>query len=162
MTRKTLNVGCGDRIYKEYPKGFPCTNIDNRPDLDEVDVVGDVRDLSMFKEAEFSYILASDIIEHFPLEETESIIKEWHRVLDRQGTLEIRTPNLKWAAFYYSHTGDAKFVSWHIFGGQDYEGNCHYVMFDRAWLRSICEPVGFKELDYEEDHSNFIMKLQKI
>ena len=162
MRNKTLNLGCGDRVYKEYPKGHECINMDVRANLEGIDVVGDVKDLSMFKDNEFTYILASDILEHFPIKDTEKLLKEWARVLIRYGTLEIRTPNLKWALYYYHTYKDAKFVSHHIFGGQDHDGNYHYVMFDRAWLLSICVPIGFKEESYMEDGSNFIMKLTRI
>lgn len=161
MAKKTLNLGCGDRTYKEYPEGYTCINFDSRANLEVVDVVGDVRDLSMFKDGEFDYILASDILEHFPISETEKLLREWSRVLVRFGTLEIRTPNMKWAAWYYAKTGDAKFVSYHIFGGQDHSGNFHYVMFDVKWLSDICVPLGFEVIEVKEIDSNIFMKLNK-
>ena len=75
----TLNVGCGERTFEEYPEGYKCINFDRR-DLDCVDEVGDVKDLSRWKNGHFEYILASDIIEHFPISETDSILTEWKRV----------------------------------------------------------------------------------
>jgi len=161
MPKKTLNLGCGERVYKEYPLGSECINFDSRTNLDVVDLIGDVRDLQMFKDGEFDYILASDIIEHFTIEDIKGFLKEWARVLTRFGTLEIRTPNIKWAAAYYLTNGNAEFVSFHMFGGQDYSTNFHYVMFDRAWLLRILKPFGFEEESYTEEGSNFIMKLRK-
>ena len=49
-----------------------------------------------------------------------------------------------------------------VFGGQDYSGNFHYVIFDRFWLYDIILRNGFMEIAYEEVGSNFIMKVKKI
>ena len=89
IMKLTLNVGCGDRTYDEYPDGHKCINYDERANLKKVDEVGDVRDLSRFPDEHFDYILASDIIEHFPIAETEKILTEWKRVLKVGGVMII-------------------------------------------------------------------------
>ena len=160
ILKRTLNIGCGSRTYKEYPDGYSCINLDNRTDLPNVDIVGSAEILS-FSDNFFDYILASDIIEHFPLSKTSNILKEWFRVLNKNGILEIRTPDMSWASEHYQKNKDAKFVSYHIFGGQDYPGNFHYVMFDSSWLTSLCEEVGFTFVSSESVHSNFILKVKK-
>ena len=160
MDKLSLNLGCGTRIFKEYPDGYKCINYDER-NLPNVDQVGDVGDLP-FPDEHFNYILASDIIEHFPVSQTDILLKEWSRVLTPGGIIEIRTPNLKWAVEHYVDNKYAKFVSYHIFGGQDYSGNFHYVIFDRFWLYDIILRNGFMEIAYEEVGSNFIMKVKKI
>lgn len=157
--KKTLNLGCGNRIYKEYPDGFICTNMDIR-ELEGIDVIGNVEQIP-FPDNHFNYILASDIIEHFPITKTQELLKEWARVLKSGGTMEIRTPDMRWAMEHYSRNADAKFVSYHIFGGQDYEGNFHYVMFDVKWLASICESVGLMPSSYQREGSNFILEVYK-
>lgn len=159
--RLSLNIGSGDRFYEEYPDGYKCINVDIRKSLGYVDVISDVERLS-FKDNTCDYVLASDIIEHFPIVQTKKLLSEWNRVLKMDGILEIRTPNLLWAATEYANKGDAKFVSYHIFGGQDYPGNYHYVMFDRRWLAYLCSTKGLKEVSYVEDGSNFIMKVRKV
>ena len=40
----TLNLGCGERTFKEYPNGYKCINYDERT-LNGVDMVGNVKDL---------------------------------------------------------------------------------------------------------------------
>lgn len=157
----TLNVGSGDRTFDEYPAGYKCINMDNRPNLKRVDVVGDVRKIP-FGDEHFDYLLASDIIEHFPIAKTEDLLEEWNRVMKVGAIIEIRTPNIKWVVEHYSEYGDAKFVSYHIFGGQNYSGNFHYVIFDRRWLNTILNRLGFMEIDYEEAGSNFILKAKKV
>ncbi len=160
MSKLTLNVGCGKLIFDEYPEGYKCINYDAR-ELPGVNVTGDIRDLP-FPDKHFDYILANDIIEHLPIEETENLLKEWYRVLQVGGVIEIKTPNMKWAVEHYTKYRDAKFVSFHIFGGQDYPGNFHYVMFDKMWLRNIIAKNGFFEIEYKESGSNFIMKVMKM
>ena len=159
-----LNIGSGDRVYDTYPEkdGFKCINLDKRLEWDRVDVAADVRHLP-FQDETFKYVLASDIIEHFPFKLTKIILTEWARVLEPEGILEVRTPNLRWVQNFYKPGQNAQFVSHHIFGGQDYPGNYHFVMFDREWFRNICQTVGLKEV-YYWDHptnSNFTMKVQK-
>ena len=75
--------------------------------------------------------------------------------------MKIRTPSLKWVVNYYSRTGDAKFVSYHIFGGQDYPENFHYVIFDNVWLSRLCAQFKMTVIDYKEDYSNFILVVKK-
>lgn len=159
--KKTLNVGCGERTFKEYPAGYKCINIDER-DLSNVDKVMDVRKLEFFDEY-FDYILASDIIEHFKISETKNILREWKRVLKVGGTIEFRMPNLKIICKrYIDGEADTKHTSWLLYGGQGYSGNFHYVGFDRGWFSSICAECGLKKIEYNEKGTNFIMKVEKM
>ncbi len=158
---KTLNLGCGDRTYDEYPKGYTCLNMDNRDDLDVVDIVGDVRTLTRFSDEEFDYILASDILEHFPFKQTETILNEWKRVLKKEGILELRVPNFEAIVRHYNKHNNMQHCSWMLMGGQDYSGNFHYVMFNEKWLREICDGVGFLFMSCEEVGPNLVMLLRK-
>ena len=157
----TLNVGCGDRTYDFYPdKMHKCINFDAR-NLEKVDVVGDVRKLP-FEDNEISYILASDIIEHFPLSETVGVLTEWCRVLKANGTIEFRLPNLKKICNdYVKGVNDAKTTSWLLYGGQDYSGNFHFICFDRTWFNQIVSSIGLNEIYYEEIGNNFVVKYKK-
>jgi SAM-dependent methyltransferase len=159
--KKTLNVGCGERTFKEYPSGHKCINVDER-NLPCVDEVMDVRKLN-FPDNYFDYILASDIIEHFPISKTQDILIEWKRVLKVGGIIEFRLPNLKdICKKYVDGINDTKLTSWLIYGGQDYSGNFHYVGFDRGWFKSIVEPLDLKEIEYKDADNNFEIKFQKV
>ena len=160
--KKTLNVGCGERTFKEYPEGHQCINYDERANLPNVDVVGDVRKLD-FLDEEFDFILASDIMEHFTIFETENILREWKRVLKIDGIIEFRMPNLKAICKkYIDGVLETKITSWLLYGAQTYSGNYHYIGFDREWFKSIIEPLGFKEVEYKDADNNFEMKVQRI
>ena len=160
--KKTLNVGAGERTYRFYPSNnYECTNVDVR-DLKNIDRVCSVEDLP-FSNEEFDYILASDIIEHFPISKTQVILKEWLRVLKVEGIIEFRLPNLAAICKQYLDGGkNAKNISWLLYGGQDYPGNFHYVGFDRAFFNEECRKSGLEELSYQEEGFNMILKMRKI
>ena len=168
MDKLTLNVGCGERTFKEYPPKHKCINFDERA-LPTVDKVGDVRALP-FDDESFDYILASDIIEHFPIAETPSVLAEWRRVLKVGGIIELRLPNLHAITKDYlkrcgenRSTGEpmAHYFSWLLYGGQDYPGNFHYVGFDRRLLKYTCEKAGFVEIDWKKEGYNMIAKFRR-
>lgn len=162
MDKITVNVGCGDRTYEEYPKDHKCINVDIRENLKKVDIISDVTDLKCFEDSYCDYILASDILEHFPIARTRDILKEWKRILKRGGVIEFRAPNLAYICEFYRQTKNAKKTSWMLYGGQGYKENFHYVGFDRNWLVNICKECGLQEVSYEEEGPNFIMKARKI
>lgn len=156
--KKTLNIGAGGRTYKHYPtNNYECINFDSR-ELENIDVVGDARNLEAFSDEEFDFILASDIIEHFPLALTQSVLKEWKRVLKIGGIIEFRLPNLAAICKQYIDTRNARNVSWLLYGGQDYAGNFHYVGYDRRFLKEECTKAGLLELTYSEEGFNMIVR----
>jgi predicted SAM-dependent methyltransferase len=169
----TLNIGCGDRTFDEYPKGYKCINYDKRSKLKKVDVVGDVRALP-FPADYFDYILASDIIEHFKIAEVDNILKEWVRVLKINCFIEFRLPNFEAIVTDYLNRKDdnrkdmvgvpvCHFFSWLIFGGQDMENdlNVHYTGYDRRFFRYVCENNGMNEVTWEKSGYNMIVKMRK-
>lgn len=162
--KKTLNVGAGSRVYKNFPdENHKCTNVDIRKGLKGIDVVCDVSNLHMFEDETFDYILASDIIEHFPVSETARVVREWRRVLKPSGVVEFRAPNLKVICEnYVKGVSNTKLTSWLLYGGQGYKENFHYVGFDREFLNSIVLPIGFEEINYEDNGNNFILKVRRI
>lgn len=159
--KKTLNVGAGERTYDFYPtKNYECTNVDARQ-LEGIDEVCDVTKLP-FEDETFEYILASDIIEHFPVVKTLDVLAEWTRVLKPGGMIEFRLPNLAVIAKqYFSGGGNAKHVSWLLYGGQEYEGNFHYVCFDRKFFKQVCTAAGLMEVTYDEDGFNMVVRYKK-
>ncbi len=81
---KKLNLGCGTDIKEGW------INLDIA-DLEGVDVVHDINSLPLpFPDNEFDYILAQDILEHL---EYAPLLKDLHRVLKKDSTIEIRVPH---------------------------------------------------------------------
>jgi len=159
--KKTLNIGAGERTFKNYPdNNYECINFDERT-LKNIDVIGNVRNLSMFGFEEFDYILASDIIEHFPIKDVQAVLIEWIRVLKTDGIIEFRLPNLAAICKQYIEHKNARNVSWLLYGGQDYPGNFHYTGYDRQLFKEECTEAGLIELNYSEEGFNMIIKVRK-
>lgn len=150
---KKLNLGCG----KDTREGF--INLDFRENQG-VDIVCDIKDGLPFKNGELDFIFAQDIIEHFPLDYTDTLIKELYRVLKKGGEIEAQVPNFELnykeykegiARKLFKEQSNCHRFSQCVFGKQDYEGNYHYQLFDKDRLRSIFETNGFevvKEWEY--------------
>ena len=83
MGRK-LEIGPGARLA-----GFE--GFDILPS-ESADKVGDARKLP-YPDGSFSLVYASHVIEHFPWNETVDVLREWARVLEPGGVLEIWTVN---------------------------------------------------------------------
>jgi predicted SAM-dependent methyltransferase len=167
--KRTLNIGAGRRVYKTYPTPeYECVNVDERT-LSGIDYVCDVRKLR-FGDEEFDFVLASDIIEHFPIKEVDNILTEWKRVLKVGGIIEFRLPNLEEiVADYLRRRNEDRsngepicgYFSWLIFGGQDYKGNFHYTGYDRRLFKHVCERNGLIEVSWKKEGYNMVAKMRK-
>lgn len=162
-----INIGCGSDIRKGY------INIDRNPAFGP-DLLCDAVSLP-FADNSASEILASDILEHFPWRNVEDVLREWRRVLSPTGVIEIRTPDLQGMFRLYSERpegwrrGDARDGSVdpiveRLYGGQDHEGNYHYVIFDRSSISELLERAGFFVGTIEHDGpdiSNMVVRAYK-
>ena len=162
-----LNVGCGNDLRPGY------LNIDKKR-FEGVDVLGDVSRLPL-SDGSVEEIYASDVIEHFPWRTVKEVVLEWRRVLKRGGRLFIRTPNLEglielyqnrrqgWAREEGREKGIDPIVE-RLYGGQDFEGNFHYVIFDRYALEEFLRDIGFAVIEIVpdgEDISNLTVVARK-
>ncbi len=138
-----LNLGCGQDIRE----GF--INIDLFSENPSV-VAMDIRRLELPEDCAET-ILASDILEHFSHRETDSILKEWARVLKPGGELIIRCPSLRLQAkAYTSGVWDADIASYMIFGGQTNPGDYHCTAFDKDSIKRHLENAGLEVDKFEE------------
>lgn len=139
-----LNVGSGP-FDKE---GF--INVDMR-ELKNIDIICDIKELP-FKENEVSEILASHVVEHFTqFELVNNVIPEWKRVLKVGGAITIIVPNIAAMAKQYA-SSEISFESLAkvIMGGQEYEGNFHFSVFDEKIVLDILNKVGFSKIEVIE------------
>ena len=134
-----LHLGCG----KRYIPGF--IHIDQRR-LPHVDYVQDVCDLSNFKDNSIDLIYSCHLLEHFKRVEINKILAEWYRVLKKGATLRIAVPGFEEIIKIYKKYKDLKLVLGPIVGGQDYEFNSHYMIFDFKTLKEHLKIVGFKRI----------------
>jgi glycosyltransferase involved in cell wall biosynthesis len=132
-----LNLGCG----RDVREGF--LNIDLYSENESV-VSMDIRKLEL-PDSCADFILASDVLEHFSHRETDSVLKEWARVLKPGGKIEIRCPNLRLQLNAYQRGDwDADIASYMIFGGQTNPGDYHCVAFDEKSISKHLEKAELK------------------
>lgn len=138
-TAVKLNLGSRDRAIP----GFIGIDCDRHPG---VDVVGDISDLSAYKDMSVSEIYASHCLEHFPHTKTLSVLKEWARVLEPGGVLYVAVPDFKRVVEIYQKTGVlADWVQNFLWGDQGYKTAFHYTGFDFDRLSELLKKAGFSE-----------------
>ena len=94
--KKFLHVGCGPQTKKNL-KGFENWN-EVRLDIDPLvnpDIVGTLIDMKGAETGGFSALYSSHNIEHVFPHEVPDVLKEFHRVLDDDGFVVIRCPDLQ-------------------------------------------------------------------
>ncbi|AUB56977.1 hypothetical protein BK008_00675 [Methanobacterium sp. MZ-A1] len=136
-----LNIGCGNVKFSEW------VNIDIEPGAD---LVIDVTKGLPFEDGSVDFIYNEHFIEHLDYEEGKKIIREFYRVLKKDGILRIATPDLDYVLDKYS--GDWKdqdWLSWPEYQFIETRGQMINVSF-RFW--------GHKYLYNEEDLKNSLIK----
>lgn len=131
-----LNLGARNRPIPGF-KGFDCDPHEG------VDYVGDIRDLSMFKDGEVSEIYGSHVVEHVSHLETLPLLKEWARVLEPGGILYIAVPDFKRTVELYAQLGLSDWIVRFLMGDQEYKTAYHYNLFDEPRLTKLLREAGF-------------------
>ena len=151
-----LNIGAGTKIIEGW------INIDILP-RDRRLLMMDARKLGFINNS-IDEIKAEDVLEHISFRETISVLKEWYRVLKKEGKIYIRVPNLTgWAIALLKHKASDDFIVEHLYGHQDYETNFHKAGFTMSSLKKKMEFVGFKNIRFEsnEEDTNVHLWAQK-
>jgi len=144
---KKLNLGCG----KDIRQNDGWINIDIRPGPG-VNLVHDLGFPLPFSEGEVDEILAQDVLEHFPIAMTQTLLRDWRRVLKVGGVAVIEVPDIKAQAAQWlrgqvagarpdQHI-DARF-SEIVYGKQDYPENTHYQLFTEDRFKIELHAAGF-------------------
>lgn len=139
-----INLGARDRSIA----GFRSMDCDPHPG---VDIVGDISNLSMFKDGEVDEIYSSHVLEHFPHARTAAVLKEWARVLKPGGVLYVAVPDFaRVVELYQAVGGVTQWIQEYVSGGQEYATAYHYAIFDEAKLESLLREAGFSEVSRVE------------
>jgi SAM-dependent methyltransferase len=86
VSGKKLEIGPG---FNKPLKGFVAIDIVARPGV----IVADASKPLPFEDGEFVLVYASHILEHIAWYDTVDVLKEWARVLEPGGKMEIWVPN---------------------------------------------------------------------
>ena len=78
--------------------------------------------------------------------------------MKKEATLKIAVPDFESIVDVYSKTRDLKLIEGPIIGGQTYDNNYHYNIFDFDKLKTLLEDCGFYDVakyDWREtEHAN--------
>lgn len=152
MNKRYLHLGCGDVILPA-----PFENLDGR-ELPGVEHIGSVFPLP-FNDKSFDLVYSSHVLEHFHRKDTLDVLIEWVRVLKDDGILRISVPSFEKIIKIYELSDSIESVTGPLMGGQTYETNFHYNVFDEKYLKKLMEGAGLIAIhkwDYRRtSHSNY-------
>ena len=140
-----------DRLHiggKAAAKGWKLLNI--QPG-EEVDYVGDIRDLSQFAHASFDAVYGSHVLEHVGYQTAlGDTVRSIHRILRPGGKFFVSVPDLDVLCRLFADeklgTDDRFFVMRMMFGGQTDEHDFHYVGLNADFLAGFLKRAGFRSL----------------
>lgn len=128
-------LGCGD-----YPMPG-AINVDIRK-LPGVDVVSDVRNLP-FKDGELEGVASRNLIEHFSRKDIDPMVKEWARVIQLGGFIQVETVDAGRLMDKWKEVSEEELLDG-ILGAQTYDENFHKMIFTEDILKRTLENAGMK------------------
>lgn len=73
-------------------------------------------------------------------------MRGWNKILKYGGILRISVPDFDKIMDIYNENGkDVDTIILPLMGGQDYEYNCHYSIFNKTYLEKALYNSGFRE-----------------
>lgn len=146
-----VNLGCGNKKISGY------VNVDIREDVNP-DIIDDVSKLEKFKNESIDLIYACHILEHFGRHKYKEVLTRWYSVLKPDGVLRLAIPNFEKICEVYSKNKNMNELLGLLYGGQNYEQNFHYCIWDFNSIKKDLIDIGFKEINYynweETEHYN--------
>jgi len=144
MPEWRLNLGSGSDPRSEE-EGW--LNMDIRR-LPGVSVQADIRALP-FKDSQFVFVLAEDVVEHVSRQYVLTVFCEIWRVLKPNGTAEIKMPNIdRIITKYVNKQIDANELVRLLWGQADYDENVHQVGATPELIADVLDFVGIPRSSY--------------
>jgi predicted SAM-dependent methyltransferase len=151
--QKLLQLHIGGKEVKEGWK------ILNALPAEGVDFLGDVRDLSQFKDGSCEKIYASHVLEHIGQQDFIPTLKEIHRILCKAGTFYFSVPDLEMLCKLFIkpdlNTAQRIEVMRMIFGGQTDEYDFHQIGLSAELMVDFLRIAGFTSLKRVESFGLF-------
>lgn len=95
----------------------------------------------------YMLVIYWNIFEHVGRLNNKVVLKEWNRVLKRNGILRIAVPDFDAIVIEYTKNKSLEKVLGLLYGGQNYEHNFHYCTFNFETLKNILEECGFCDIE---------------
>jgi len=134
-----LHIGCGER----YLPGYRHVDI---IDCGHIDYLADAGSLSFIDDGAVTEIYACHILEHFKRHEIDGVLSEWDRVLCGGGILRLAVPDFEAIVTYYQENKNLYGILGLLYGGQNYEYNFHFQVFDFKRSKELLEKAGFTNI----------------
>lgn len=165
-----LHLGSG----KRYIPGF--VHIDINP-FPHIDYVHDISKLPMIKSNSCELIYFSHGIEYFDREEIKNVLKEWKRVLKKDGIIRLAVPDFEALIKVYENYKDINKILGPLFGRWQILKNkkkilYHKTVYDFKSIKGVLESAGFKQIkkydwrktihkDYDDYSQSYIPHMDK-
>ncbi len=135
-----IHLGCGEINSPEF------INVDGRF-FPHIHHVSEVNNLSFFNNDFADLIYASHILEHIAMSSLEDVLIEWKRVLKMGGTLRIGVPDFDTILqIYKENKNDINSIWQPLMGGQEYDKNFHFAVFNKNFLINILTKCGYRKV----------------
>lgn len=141
-----LNIGCG------FDKKLGFLNVDIDPSCNPDVLLDRDGSLEHLPRNYFDYILARDVLEHFPRSESLRNLLLWNELLTFDGNLKIVTTDILSVAAKMNHKKEfAEHYGWTIclFGNQVQHGDFHHTGFTDITLEVMLSAAGFDVVSKE-------------
>lgn len=94
-TKRAIDIGCGPVDRKDQFPEYDLVRVDIRDECNP-DYRCDIRQLP-FESESFDMVFSSHVLEHLGRNEYLNVLKEWLRLLKKDGELFLILPNIEWA-----------------------------------------------------------------
>lgn len=166
VMRVCIYLGCGwDKQSSTAETKW--IHVDVRPSVNP-DVVWDMEMFPYpFESESADEVWLKNSLEHVSFHKVEGVIKEVRRILRRGGRLFIMCPDMEALAYKVIlnpfRRWDFKYISYWVYGAQDYPENVHKSGFTKEALRALLEGHGFRIVSMRNDKgTNIICYAEKI
>lgn len=166
-----LHLGSG----KRYIPGFVHIDINKFP---HIDFVHDIRTLPMIKSNSVELIYFCHGIEYFDKIEVKTVLKEWKRVLKKDGILRLAVPDFEALIKVYKKYKDIDKIigplygRWEISRNDKIEVLYHKTVYDFKSIKEVLEEAGFYKVkrydwrktihkDYDDYSQAYLPHMQK-
>lgn len=140
-----MKINIGGETKKEGWKNF---NAQQKPD---VDIIGNIKDLSQFENESIDEIYASHVLEHVDIRSTPSTIKGIYRVLKKGGKFYVSVPDMDVLCHFFLSPLASNEIKHHImtiiFGGQIDNYDYHYFGWNYGFMNDYLKEAGFLKID---------------
>tara|TARA_Y100000741_G_scaffold349842_1_gene319355 strand:- start:142 stop:651 length:510 start_codon:yes stop_codon:yes gene_type:complete len=133
---------------KEKKVGWKILNIQKS---NNVDYIGDIRDLSQFDDKSVSEVYASHVVEHVDQKKIQDTLKGVFRILKENGKFYISVPDMEILCRIFLDPKAPTNVKFHtmrmMFGGQIDDFDYHYFGWNYEFLNDYLTETGFKKIE---------------